>query len=75
MTVSSRGLEPLTPTMSRFHGLFRKRLLLEHLSLWQISQVLSLTSFEKTPVNSLFLYEKWIPEDPRLGKQLSFLGF
>jgi len=48
---------------------------LEHLSLWQISQVLSLTCFEKRPVNSLFLYEKPAPEDPQLGKQLSFLDF
>jgi len=34
---------------------------------------LSLTCFEKRPVNSLFQYEK--PENPEgsLGKQLSFL--
>jgi len=45
------------------------------LTLWQISQVLSLTCFEKTPVNSLFLYEKAVPEDPHVGNQLSFLDF
>jgi transposase len=54
-------------------AILRKKLYLEHLSLWQISQVLSLMSFEKKPVNSLFLYEKSdIPED-QFGKQLSFL--
>ena len=41
---------------------------LEQLSLCQISQVLSLTCFEKTPVNSLFLKEKADPEDPAIGK-------
>jgi len=56
-------------------AILRKRLLLEHLSLWQISQVLSLTSFEKTPVNALFLYEKALSEDAQIGKQLSFLDF
>ena len=56
-------------------AILRKRLLLDHLSLWQISQVLSLTSFEKTPVNSLFSRESAIPEDPQIGKQLSFLDF
>ena len=55
-------------------AILRKRMELEHLTLWQISQVLSLTCFEKRPVNSLFLYEK--PENPecQVGKQLSFLN-
>jgi len=56
-------------------AILRKRLQLDHLTLWQISQVLSLTCFEKTPVNSLFLYDKDVPEDPSVGKQLSFLDF
>ena len=56
-------------------AILRKRMSLEHLSLWHISQVLSLTCFEKTPVNSLFLHEKSIPDDPQIGKQLSFLDF
>lgn len=56
-------------------AILRKRMNLEQLSLWQISQVLSLTCFEKTPVNSLFLNEKAAPEDPAIGKQLSFLDF
>ena len=56
-------------------AILRKRMDLEHLSLWQISQVLSLTCFEKTPVNSLFLRENSIPDDPQIGKQLSFLDF
>ena len=56
-------------------AILRKRMCLEHLSLWQISQVLSLTCFEKMPVNSLFLYEKEVPPDPEIGKQLSFLDF
>lgn len=51
----------------------RKRQSLDHLSLWQISQVLSLTCFEKRPVNSLFLYEKTTPGEVGLGKQLSYL--
>ena len=54
-------------------AILRKRLAMEHLTLWQISQVLSLTSFEKTPVTSLFLHEKAAPEDPHVGKQLSVL--
>lgn len=56
-------------------AILRKRMNLEHLSLWQISQVLSLTCFEKRPVNSLFLHEKPAAEDPQIGKQLSFLDF
>ncbi len=36
-------------------AILRKRLLLEHLCLWEFSLVVCLTSFEKTPVNSLFL--------------------
>jgi hypothetical protein len=36
---------------------------------------LSLTCFEKTPVNSLFSHEIAIPADPQIGKQLSFLDF
>ncbi len=56
-------------------AILRKRLALDHLTLWQISQVLSLTCFEKTPVNSLFLYEKAVPADPHVGNQLSFLDF
>jgi hypothetical protein len=56
-------------------AILRKRMDLEHLSLWQISQVLSLTCFEKMPVNSLFLREIAIPEEPQIGKQLSFLDF
>ncbi len=51
----------------------RKRMSLEHLSLWQISQVLSLTCFEKRPVNSLFLHEKSEISESHIGKQLSFL--
>jgi len=56
-------------------AILRKRMNLEHLSLWQISQVLSLTCFEKRPVNSLFLHEIAVPDDPQIGKQLSFLDF
>ena len=48
---------------------------LEHLSLWQISQVLGLICFEKTPVNSLFSHGITIPADLQIGKQLSFLDF
>jgi len=36
----------------------RKRQSLDHLSLWQIAQVVSLTCFEKRSANSLFLCEK-----------------
>lgn len=51
-------------------AILRKNLCLENLSLYEISQVLSITSFEKTSINSLFL--KIIPqkEEPELGKQL-----
>jgi hypothetical protein len=56
-------------------AILRKRQFLEHLSLWQISQVLSLTIFEKRLVNSLFYHEKPASPDPRDGKQLSFLDF
>lgn len=56
-------------------AILRKRMNLEHLSLWQISQVLSLTCFEKRPVNSLFFHEKPAAEDSQIGKQLSFLDF
>ncbi len=56
-------------------AILRKRLPLEHLSLWQISQVLSLTCFEKMPVESLFLNEKTASDDLAIGKQLSFLDF
>ena len=56
-------------------AILRKKMDREHLSLWQISQVLSLTCFEKTPVNSLFSHEIAISADPQIGKQLSFLGF
>ena len=56
-------------------AILRKRMNLEHLSLWQISQVLSLTCFEKRPINSLFQHEKPSSPDPRDGKQLSFLDF
>ncbi len=56
-------------------AILRKRMNLEHLSLWQISQVLSLTCFEKMPVNSLFLHENEVPADTQIGKQLSFLDF
>jgi IS4 transposase len=56
-------------------AILRKRMNLDHLSPWQISQVLSLTCFEKRPVNSLFLHEKPVPEGHRIGKQLSFLDF
>lgn len=56
-------------------AILRKRMDLEHLSLWQISQVLSVTCFEKTPVNSLFQRENAVPDDPQIGKQLSFLDF
>ena len=50
-----------------------KRMDLEHLSLWQISQVLSLTCFEKRTVNSLFQHEKPENLEGQIGKQLSFL--
>ena len=56
-------------------AILRRRAGLEHLSLWQISQVLSLTCFEKTPVNSLFVHEKSASEETQIGKQLSFLDF
>jgi hypothetical protein len=56
-------------------AILRKKMDLEHLSLWQISQVLSLTCFEKTTVNSLFSHEIVAPADPQIGKQLSFLDF
>lgn len=46
---------------------------LEHLSRWQISQVLSLTYFEKRTVNSLFQHEKLENPEGQIGKQLSFL--
>ena len=52
-----------------------KRMDLEHLSLWQISRVLSLTCFENTPVNSIFLHEISTSEDLQIGKRLSFLDF
>jgi IS4 transposase len=53
-------------------AILRKRLSLEHLSLWQISQVLSLTSFEKRPIESLFFYESKIPEHcrPASGRRI-----
>jgi hypothetical protein len=54
-------------------AILRKRLLLEHLSLHQISQVLSMTVFEKTTVNAMFLNEKAPPDEPQIGNQLSFL--
>lgn len=54
-------------------AILRKRMNLEHLSLWEISQVLSLMCFEKTPVNSLFLHEKPVNPEDQIGKQLSFL--
>jgi transposase len=56
-------------------AILRKRLLLEHLSLYQISQVLSVTAFEKTPINALFSNERPQFEDAQIGKQLSFLDF
>jgi IS4 transposase len=56
-------------------AILRKRMSLEHLSLWQISQVLSLMCFEKKPMISLFSIENLIPDDPQIGKQLSFLDF
>jgi IS4 transposase len=56
-------------------AILRKRMSLDHLSPWQISQVLSLTCFEKMPINSLFLHENPVPEDAQLGNQLSFLDF
>jgi len=57
-------------------ALLRKRMLLEHLSLYQISQVLGMTALENTPVNSLFLTVK--PDivggnGENEQKQLSFL--
>ena len=54
-------------------AILRKRMDLEHLSLWQISQVLSLTCFEKRTVNSLFQYEKPENLEVAICKQLSFL--
>ena len=54
-------------------AILRKRMDLEALSPWQISQVLSLMCFEKTPVKSLFLHEKLVNSDGHIGKQLSFL--
>ena len=56
-------------------AILRKKMSLDHLSPWQISQVLSLTCFEKRRVNLLFLHEKPVPEDPQLINQLSFLDF
>ena len=56
-------------------AILRKKMGLEHLSLWQISQVLSLTCFEKMPVNSLFLNGKPSSADVQIGKHLSFLDF
>ena len=53
--------------------ILRKRQSSDNFSLWQISQVLSQTRFEKTPVNSLFLYEKPAPGNAGIGKQLSCL--
>jgi hypothetical protein len=58
-------------------AMLRKRMKLEHLSLWQIPLVLSLTCFEKRPVHSLFLYEN---DDSRRSSdrqtvQLSFIYF
>jgi len=54
-------------------AIMRKRLLLDEFSLYQISQVLSVTPFEKIAVNSMFFREKLqnLPEDSH--KQLSFL--
>ncbi len=49
--------------------ILRKRMKLEHLSLWEISQVLSLMCFEKTPVNSLFLHEKPVNLGAAIGPQ------
>jgi len=46
---------------------------LEHLSPYQISQVLSMTVFEKTTVNAMFLNEKAPPDEPQIGNQSSFL--
>lgn len=54
-------------------AILRKRMDLETLSPWQISQVLSLMCFEKTQVKSLFLHEKPVNSDGHIGKQLSFL--
>lgn len=54
-------------------AILRKRMDLDHLSPYQISQVLNLTCFEKRPINSLFQYEKPEVPEPQIGKQLSFL--
>ncbi len=54
-------------------AILRKRMKLEHLSLWQISQVLSLTCFEKSPLNSLYLHDKSAIEETQIENPLSFL--
>ena len=54
-------------------AMLRKRQSLEHLTLYQISQVLGMTVFEKKPVNSLFSEEMLQKDDDSLGKQLSFI--
>jgi hypothetical protein len=54
-------------------AIMRKRLLLDEFSLYQISQVLSVTPFEKSPVNSMFLKEKLQNQPVDNCKQLSFL--
>ncbi len=53
--------------------ILRKRLLLEHLSLDQISQVLSMTDFEKTTGKADFLDEIAPPDQPHIGNRFSFL--
>ena len=54
-------------------AILRKRLLLEDLSMYQISQVLAVTAFEKTPINSLFLDVPPQIVSKNQPKQLSFL--
>lgn len=56
-------------------AILRKRLFLERLSPYQITQVLSVMAFEKSPVISLFSQEIVPDEDPQIGKQLSFFDF
>jgi len=55
---SRNGLIWIVMSVYVLIAILRRRLSLDYLTLWQISQVLSLTSVEKTRVNSLFLYEK-----------------
>jgi hypothetical protein len=56
-------------------AILRKRLFLERLSPYEITQVLGMMAFEKSPVISLFSQEIMPNETPQIGKQLSFMDF